>query len=220
MTQYGKIDPEYGVREGWVRDENDEISMDGYNAFIAISTTDGTSGFSVINPTGATTFEAKSNGDGYVARRLGIKTHNPSTELDVIGRTKTNEFQMPTGAISDYVFTSDAYGNAEWKPAGASADTRVKVSAGDTTTGYLEDKLIVGPGITLTKNDVGGNENLEVSITPGILDGYGEANLPIPTCCGEILYAVDDTAFVSVLPLVSKRSGWLMNNDGNFLVVG
>lgn len=220
MTQYGKIDPEYGVREGWVRDENDEISMDGYNAFIAVSTTDGTSGLQLINSSGAIAFEAKSNGDGYVARKFGIKTYTPETELEVIGKTKTDAFRMSTGASADYVFTSDAYGNAEWKPAGAGTDVRVKVSASDTTAGYLEDKLIVGPGITLTKNNAGGNENLEVSITPGILDGYGAGTFPEPTCCGQILYAVDSSAFVMALPLVSKKSGWLMNDDGNFLVAG
>jgi hypothetical protein len=216
----GTIDPEYAVREGWARDSDDEIYMDGYNAFIQVTTRDGTSGFSVKNSIGDIAFSSKSDGDGYVAKRLGVGTFFPTVELEVIGKTKTDAFRMPTGASSDYVFTSDADGNAEWKPAGASTDVRVKVSASDTTAGYLEDKLIVGPGITLTKNNVGGNENLEVSITPGILDGYGAGTFPEPTCCGQILYAVDSSAFVMALPLVSKKSGWLMNNDGNFLVAG
>jgi hypothetical protein len=116
---YGVIDPEYGVREGWVRDSDNEISMDGYNCFIAITTTDGTSGLQEINGAGAITFEAKSNGDGYVARRLGIKTYNPSTELEVIGKTKTDAFQMPTGASPDYVLTSDAQGNGSWQSVGS-----------------------------------------------------------------------------------------------------
>jgi hypothetical protein len=113
---YGVIDPEDGIREGWVRDSNDEIGMDGYNAFIAITTNDGTGGMSVINSDGSTTFRAKSNGDAYVARRLGVNTYNPSTELEVIGQTKTDGFKMPTDAHADYVMTSDSTGTGTWKP--------------------------------------------------------------------------------------------------------
>ena len=113
----GKIDPEYAVREGWARDSDDEIYMDGYNAFIQVTTRDGTSGFSVKNDLGAVAFSAKSDGDGYVAKRLGVGTYNPAAELEVIGKTITDQLQIPTGAQEGYVLTSDDYGNATWQDA-------------------------------------------------------------------------------------------------------
>jgi hypothetical protein len=118
----GQIDNETAVREGWVRDEDDEISLDGYNAFVQITTNDGTSGFSVKNSAGADVFSAKSDGDGYVAKRLGIKTSNPTVELEVVGKTKTNQFQMSVGAIDGYVFTSNEDGDASWLPSAGAYD--------------------------------------------------------------------------------------------------
>ena len=119
MAGYGVIDPETGVQEGWVRDSDDALSMDGYSVTIAVATTDGTSGLAIINSAGALTFETDSQGDGYIARRLGVQTINPSTELDVVGKTKTVAFQMPTGASNEYVLTSDADGNGSWQSPGA-----------------------------------------------------------------------------------------------------
>jgi len=113
----GKIDPEYAIREGWARDSDDEIYMDGYNAFIQVTTRDGTSGFSVKNDIGAVTFSTKSDGDGYVAKRLGIGTYNPIAELEVIGKIKTDQFQMITGAYDGYILTCDSEGNATWEDA-------------------------------------------------------------------------------------------------------
>jgi hypothetical protein len=117
MTQRGIIDPEYAVREGWVRDEDNEISMDGYNAFIAVTTNDGTTGFDVINSDGSIVFSSKSDGDGYVRKKLGVGTFYPETELEVIGKTRTDELQIPTGAVEGFVLTSDADGNATWQDA-------------------------------------------------------------------------------------------------------
>lgn len=113
----GIIDPELGVREGWVRDQDNEVSFDGYNAFIAINTHDGTSGFSVKNDTGSIAFQAKSDGDGYFAKNVGIGTYNPTTQLEVIGKTKTSQFQIPTGAVDGYILTCDSQGNAAWRDA-------------------------------------------------------------------------------------------------------
>jgi hypothetical protein len=44
------------------------------------------------------------------------------------------------------------------------ADELVKVSANDTTAGFLNGKLVAGTGIDLTENNDGGNETLTVSI--------------------------------------------------------
>lgn len=48
---------------------------------------------------------------------------------------------------------------------GGGADEKAKVSATDTTAGYLEGKLVAGTNVTLTKNNAGGNETLTISST-------------------------------------------------------
>ena len=117
MGTFGKFDPDESVREGWARDSEDEVSYDGYNAFIQITSTDGTTGFSVTNTVGGTAFRAKSDGDGYVSRNLGVGVLNPTVKLDVDGTAQVQGFRMPTGAVSGYVLTSDSSGNATWEDA-------------------------------------------------------------------------------------------------------
>lgn len=56
------------------------------------------------------------------------------------------------------------------------SDELVKVSSNDTTAGYLNGKLIVGPGITFTENNNGSNETLTVAKT--ILDNFASAADP------------------------------------------
>jgi len=113
----GTIDNEYGVREGWVRDEDNEISLDGYNAFVQITTNDGTSGFSVKDSTGADVFKAKSDGDVIVTKNLGVQNQNPQEAVDVSGKIKTEQIQITEGAEAGYVLTSDTHGNAYWEDA-------------------------------------------------------------------------------------------------------
>lgn len=49
---------------------------------------------------------------------------------------------------------------------------KVKISATDTTAGYLQDSLVAGSGITITKNNSGGNETLTIAATASGLDQY------------------------------------------------
>ncbi len=49
---------------------------------------------------------------------------------------------------------------------GEAIDEHVKVSADDTTTGYLDAKLTTGSYITKTVNNPAGNENLEIDVDP------------------------------------------------------
>lgn len=51
-----------------------------------------------------------------------------------------------------------------------STDEKVKVSALDTTPGYLEDKAVAGSPITITKNNPGGNETLTFDLDPSLVD--------------------------------------------------
>jgi len=100
----GKIDPEYAVREGWARDSDDEIYMDGYNAFIQVTTRDGTSGFQVKNDIGAVAFSVRSDGDGYVAKNLGVD-----------GTATIQGFRLPPGATDGYILTSNETGVGTWQ---------------------------------------------------------------------------------------------------------
>lgn len=47
------------------------------------------------------------------------------------------------------------------------SDESAKVSANDTTAGYLNGKLVAGSGITLTENNDGSNETLTITATGG-----------------------------------------------------
>jgi len=105
----GKIDNEFAVREGWSRDSEDEIYMDGYNAFIQITTIDGTSGLHVKNDSGDIVFSSKSDGDGYFAKNLSVES-----------KITTYSLKVQSGATSGYVLTSDTTGNATWQPIDAS----------------------------------------------------------------------------------------------------
>lgn len=58
--------------------------------------------------------------------------------------------------------------------AGIGIDEKVKVSSGDTTPGFLDAKLVAGSNITLTKLNVGANEQYEISSTGG---GGGQAGI-------------------------------------------
>jgi len=53
-----------------------------------------------------------------------------------------------------------------YQPGGSgppASDEKAKVSANDTTAGYLNGKLVAGTGITLTENNDGGNETLTIA---------------------------------------------------------
>lgn len=49
-------------------------------------------------------------------------------------------------------------------------DEKLKVSANDTTAGYLNGKAVAGVGITLTENNDGGNETLTIAATTTAFD--------------------------------------------------
>lgn len=51
--------------------------------------------------------------------------------------------------------------------ASVSSDELVKVTANDTTAGFLLAKVVAGTGITLTELNDGGDEDLEIAVTGG-----------------------------------------------------
>ena len=142
----GKIDNEFAVREGWARDSEDEIYMDGYNAFLQITTNDGTSGFAVKNDAGNIAFSAKSDGDGYFAK-----------DLNVENKTTTYSLKVSNGATTGYVLTSDAVGNATWQP----------INGGGVSPGVLDG---YHPDVTGTEHYQQHSDALQQILTA--LDGY------------------------------------------------
>lgn len=60
-----------------------------------------------------------------------------------------------------------------WQTAGeGDTDEKAKVSANDTTAGYLNGKLVEGTGIDFTENNDGGNETLSIAIASSYADNF------------------------------------------------
>lgn len=102
------------------------------------------------------------DGRYYTETELGSATS--SSGSDLIGDDNTYTYFTPAATTVKAALQAidGALANV--------ADEKVKVSAADTTKGYLEDKLLASGAITVTKNNTGANENLTVSITQSSLD--------------------------------------------------
>ena len=74
--------------------------------------------------------------------------------------------------VADYVLAwNDTAGKPEWISAGAADAHDVKVSANDTTPGFLEGKLLADSGkTTVVVNNDGANETITLGIGADILD--------------------------------------------------
>jgi len=115
------------------------------------------------------------------------------------------------GDNSDVTITAPSNGEAlQWNGSAwvnvtpTDGDELSKVSANDTTAGYLNGKLVAGTGITLTEQTDGGNETLEIggaatgdlaTVTAGL-----SATGAIPTTWVNILWPItyleNDTAVI------------------------
>lgn len=78
--------------------------------------------------------------------------------------------------------------------AAAGADEKCKVSANDTTAGYLQGKLVAGTNITLTENNDGGNETLSIAVTNSVAtlnDLTDVVVVPVPDAQSALIYVGD-----------------------------
>lgn len=62
-------------------------------------------------------------------------------------------------------FSKGTSGVGDWVKLEGDTDIKTKVSANDTTAGFLNGKLVQGANITLTENNDGGNETLTIAAT-------------------------------------------------------
>jgi hypothetical protein len=87
-------------------------------------------------------------GSGSTKGYVGINTETPSERLDVNGKTKTINFQMTSGATSDYVLTSDGSGNASWQNLyGYQYFTAVTITSAQTLSiGSIPVQVLPAPG--------------------------------------------------------------------------
>jgi hypothetical protein len=68
---------------------------------------------------------------------VGLGTTTPTEKLEVVGKTKTDNLQMTTGATNGYVLQSDASGNGTWVNPTTLPITESDPKVGTLTTNYL-----------------------------------------------------------------------------------
>ena len=97
--------------------------------------------------------------DSFDDRYLGSKSSDPTVDNDGAS--------LVTGAL---YFNSSAgnlrvYSGSAWIAIAADTDVKVLVSSNDTTSGYLNGKLVAGTGISFTENSDGSDETLTITNT-------------------------------------------------------
>ena len=90
---------------------------------------------------------------------LGAKASDPALDNDGDALTEGDLYFNSTSNQLKY------WDGSNWQGIGVNTDVTVKVSANDTTTGFLNGKIIAGTGINLTENNDGANETLSISAT-------------------------------------------------------
>ena len=83
-----------------------------------------------------------------------IGSSDPSTSLD-----EGDLFYNSTSNELKY------YNGSSWVAIIADTDVKTKVSANDTTAGFLNGKIVAGSNVTLTENNDGGDETLTIAAT-------------------------------------------------------
>ncbi len=88
------------------------------------------------------------------ADRYRVDSSDPSSSLDA------GDLAFNTSSN-----TLKYYDGSAWQTITADTDVKTKVSANDTTAGFLNGKLVAGSNVTLTEGSDGGNETLTIAAT-------------------------------------------------------
>lgn len=113
-----------------------------------------------LQTSGTSTVQTAAEGTGLMLTRIGIGAGIDAEQIQ--GRAVST-----TAPTNNQVLVWNS-SSSEWQPAdqsGGGGDELVKISANDTTAGYLNGKLVAGANITLTEQNDGGNETLQVAGT-------------------------------------------------------
>ena len=135
-------------------------------------------------------------------------------------------------------FTASVTGSS----GGTSADIKAKVSADDTTTNYLENKIVAGAGVVVTTLSPGGNETLSIAVTNTgtagtfALDDLTDVVITSPASGSSLVYNGSGTwvdgaggsgggadTFGTIFPLTPAVSGdfaWVNQIDATVTTVG
>ena len=100
---------------------------------------------------------AEAAADNFDDTYLGAKSSDPSTDND---GDALNSGDLYFNTTSNQL---KVYNGSSWIGIGANTDQTAKVSANDTTAGFLNGKLVAGSNVTLTENNNGGNETLTIT---------------------------------------------------------
>ena len=100
--------------------------------------------------------DATLTGDGTPSNPLAaLSTVTKFTDLSDVPHSYT-------GQSGKVVVVKNTEDGLEFDAVGVIDDHKVFISATDTTAGYLLSKLVAGTGITLTKENAGGNEDIKI----------------------------------------------------------
>ncbi|HVP57748.1 MAG TPA: hypothetical protein VMU02_06590, partial [bacterium] len=103
------------------------------------------------------------------AGNVGVGTQTPEAQLDVAGTARTSGFEMPTGAATGRVLTSDANGTGTWQAPAAVPDADW-VIAGDNMYSGVPGKVGIGNTSPYARFDV-----KDTSSTSNVVAIYGRA---------------------------------------------
>jgi hypothetical protein len=138
----------------------------------------------VISSSAGVEFQTGASASLYVSSSgVGIGTTSPSSSLDIADGyvliPELADAPATPPAAKGALYASGSDSHIYWKSdagqvfdltqtgTGSSSDELAKVSANDTTAGYLNGKLVAGTNITFNERNNGGNETLEISASIG-----------------------------------------------------